>query len=69
MTFKEFYLVEKNKPTPAQILIKEIAELTKRSENTIRMWLLEKQEPDALAKSLIAEKFGVNPESLFPPRK
>lgn len=66
ITFKDFYLMEKNKPTPAQIFINEIAELTKKSVNTVRMWIQGRQHPDALAKSLIAEKFGVDPETLFP---
>lgn len=69
MTFKELYLEEKNKQTPAQIFLKEIAELTKRSKNTVRMWLQGRQEPDALAKSLIAERFGIDPETLFPTKK
>lgn len=66
MTFKDLYLREKEKPTPAQTFIEEIAELTKRSANTVRMWLQGKQTPDALAQSLIAEKFDLDVSTLFP---
>ncbi len=66
MTFKDLYLREKEKPTPAQSFIEEIAELTKRSANTVRMWLQGKQTPDALAQSLIAEKFDIDVSTLFP---
>ncbi|MCM1075996.1 MAG: hypothetical protein NC411_01385 [Bacteroides sp.] len=66
MTFKDLYLQEKEKPTPAQTFIEDIAELTKRSTNTIRMWLQGKQIPDALAQSLIAEKYNIEVSSLFP---
>ncbi len=66
MTFKDLYLREKEKPTPAQSFIEDIAELTKRSANTVRMWLQGKQTPDALAQSLIAEKFDIDVSTLFP---
>lgn len=66
MTFKDLYLREKEKPTPAQSFIEDIAELTKRSANTVRMWLQGKQVPDALAQSLIAEKFDIDVSTLFP---
>ena len=66
MTFKDLYLQEKEKPTPAQSFIEEVAELTKRSANTVRMWLQGKQVPDALAQSLIAEKYGIDVSTLFP---
>lgn len=66
MTFKDLYLQEKEKPTPAQSFIEEVAELTKRSANTVRMWLQGKQVPDALAQSLIAEKFNIDVSTLFP---
>lgn len=66
MTFKDLYLREKEKPTPAQSFIEDIAELTKRSANTVRMWLQGKQTPDALAQSLIAEKFDIDVSILFP---
>lgn len=69
MTLKDLYLQEKNKPSPARIFIDEIAALTHRSPNTIRMWIFGHQTPDDLAKSILSEKFGVDPEILFPPEQ
>lgn len=65
-TFKALYEDEKKKPTAAQKFVTEVATLTKRSENTVRMWLSGKQEPDDLAKSVIAQKFEVSVQTLFP---
>lgn len=66
MTFKDLYLQEKEKPTPAQSFLEEIAELTKRSVNTVRMWIQGKQTPDKLAQSRIAEHYNIEISSLFP---
>ncbi len=66
ITFKDLYLREKEKPTPAQSFIEEVAELTKRSVNTVRMWIQGKQTPDALAQSQIAEKYNIDISTLFP---
>lgn len=65
-TFKDLYEEELKKPTPAKRFVAEVAELTKRSEITVRMWLSGKQSPDELAKATIAAKFGVNADGLFP---
>lgn len=66
MTFKDLYLQAKAKPSPAQSFIEDIAKLTKRSANTVRMWLQGRQVPDALAQSLIADKYGIEASVLFP---
>lgn len=66
LTFKELYSMAKSKPSPEKLFVREIAELTKRSEATVRMWAKGRQVPDALAKSLIAERVGVNEDTLFP---
>ena len=66
ITFKDLSLREKEKPTPAQSFIEEVAELTKRSVNTVRMWIQGKQTPDALAQSQIAEKYNIDISTLFP---
>ena len=64
-SFQDLYNEAKQKPTAAQIFISEVAELTHRSENTVRMWLVGRQTPDELTKSVIAEKYHVSIESLF----
>lgn len=65
-TFKALYEEQKKKPTAAQVFVSEVARLTKRSEVTVRMWLSGQQVPDELAKSIIAERYNVSVDSLFP---
>ena len=67
-TFFDLYNEQKSKPTPAQEFVSEVAKITRRTENTVRMWLSGQQTPDALAQSIIAEHFGVNVDYLFPKR-
>ena len=67
-TFYDLYNEQKSKPTPAQKFVSEVAKITHRTENTVRMWLSGQQTPDALAQSIIAEYFGVNVDYLFPKR-
>ncbi len=65
-TFKALYEEQKKKPTAAQVFVSEVATLTKRSEATVRMWLSGQQVPDELAQTMIAEKYNVSIDSLFP---
>ena len=66
MTFKDYYLREKAKPSPAQNFLTDMAQLTKRSSVTVRMWLQGKKVPDALTQSLIAERLNTDASTLFP---
>ena len=68
-SFIELYQEAKRKPTPAQSFIEEIATLTHRSHNTVKMWTMGKQVPDELAQSLIAKKYDVDMTTLFPKRE
>lgn len=65
-TFKEIYNDELRKPTAAQRFIKEVSELTHRSEATIRKWLSGTQYPDELTRVIIADKFNLDADYLFP---
>lgn len=65
-TFKALYEEQKKKPTAAQVFVSEVATLTKRREATVRMWLSGQQVPDELAQTMIAEKYNVSIDSLFP---
>ena len=65
-TFKALYEEQKKKPTAAQVFITEVADLTKRSEATVRMWLSGQQVPDELAQTMIANKYQVDINNLFP---
>ena len=49
-TLKELYLEEKEKPTPAQLFVTRIAEITCREESTVRQWLSGIQTPNQRAK-------------------
>jgi hypothetical protein len=64
-SFTELYLERKNEPTPAQRFINEVAELTKRSEQTVRMWLSGVQIPDQNVMKVIGMHFNVDPDTLF----
>lgn len=66
MTLKEFYLIEKEKPTPAQILVRKIADATCREETTVRQWLSGIQLPNMKARERIADIIGLPADELFP---
>lgn len=68
MRFVDIYKREKAKPTPAQSFILRIARLTKKSENTVKMWVCGAQEPHPLEKEVIAQHFGLSAQELFPPK-
>lgn len=65
-TFRELYKAELRKPTPASVFVSRVAEATKRKENTVRMWVAGRQQPDKLARERIAELLGVEADGLFP---
>lgn len=65
-TFADLYEAAKKMPSPGAIFIKEVAELTHRSENTVRMWIWGRQQPDELTKDVIAKHFKVSADTLFP---
>lgn len=67
-TFKELYEAQKAQPTPAAAFITKVAELTHRTENTVRMWLMGVQTPDDLVIAILADFFGTKPDELFPTR-
>lgn len=64
-TFKQMY--EELDPTPPKTAwIKRIAEVTMRSELTVRMWLSGRQIPEPLVQNIISKELGVPVEGLFP---
>lgn len=65
-SFKRLYLDAKNTPTPAQLFISKVAEITCREESTVRQWLSGTQEPPKKAKEQLSKAFGVPLEYLFP---
>lgn len=72
MTLKEIYAKAKNQPkpdTPANAFVKEVAEVTKKSEIAVRRWLSDGDSscvPDMLTREVLAKHFGTTPSELFP---
>ena len=53
-------------PTERTKFIRRVADATKRSDRTVRMWLSGRQRPDALTQSVIAKVLKVPASELFP---
>lgn len=69
MTLIERYqkVKQQSRPvTPATAFVREIAEVTKKSEIAVRRWLSGDTEPDALTQQVIADHFNTTPDALFP---
>lgn len=70
-TFKEIYAsvpgrAEREK-TEKEVWVERMAEVTKKSPSTVRMWIGGRQVPDALTQSVLEKELGVPAEELFPP--
>lgn len=65
-SLQELYNEAKNQPTPSQRFVADVAKITCKSEATVRMWLMGKQVPDALAQTAIANAYNVDVRYLFP---
>ncbi len=71
MTLLQLYQKAKNQArpvAPATAFVREVAQVTKKSELAVRRWLSGESEPDSLTKSVLADHFGTTPEALFPDR-
>lgn len=72
MTFKELYAKSKSQPLPERpsaAFVREVCEVTKRSEVAVRRWLCDGEsacQPDALTQDVLARHFGTTPDQLFP---
>lgn len=69
MTLVEHYQQVKKQArpvAPATAFIREIAEVTKKSELAVRRWLSGESEPDALTQDVLAKHLNTTPEKLFP---
>ena len=64
-SFKECY-EEVSTMSPKKMWIQRIAQVTHRSEATVRMWLSGRQVPEELIQEIIAKELGVPVEGLFP---
>ena len=69
MTLKELYQKEKEKQEACQVFVKDLMEVTKKSEPAVRRWLTNGPSscaPDALTQEVLAKHFNTTPEELFP---
>lgn len=71
MTLREIYAQVKATPVkrpapPTLQFVREVAEVTKKSEMAVRRWLGGQAVPDALTQEVLARHFNTTPEQLFP---
>lgn len=68
ISLKELYKekLAQKQLSPARQLIQDLMEATGRSEVTVRMWIRGKFMPEPIIQNVIAEKLGLDVESLFP---
>lgn len=69
MTLAERYQEAKNKErplTPAVAFIREVADVTRKSDIAVRRWISGEVTPDALTRQVLAKHFKCTPEDLFP---
>ena len=69
MTLAELYQHAKNQArpvAPATAFVREIMEVTKKSEIAVRRWLSGETEPAALTQEVLAKHLDTTPEILFP---
>lgn len=52
--------------SPGAKMIREVAEVTKKAEATVRQWAKGAQTPDALTCDILAQYYGCKAEELFP---
>ena len=64
-SFKECY-EEVSTMSPKKMWIQRIAQVTHRSEATVRMWLSGRHVPEELIQEIISKELGVPVEGLFP---
>lgn len=65
ITLADLYKEHRQRPTPAQEFIEEVARVTEKSTATVKQWLCGTYKPDALACKIIAKHFNVDPNYLF----
>lgn len=71
MTLLEHYQQAKNQVrpvAPATAFVREVADVTKKSELAVRRWLSGETEPDALTQEVLAKHFNTTSSELFPPK-
>lgn len=71
-SFKEIYEGYAKRPplpTPRKEFIRRMADVTKKSEATVKMWVIGRQIPDALTQAVLAKELNVPVATLFPTKE
>lgn len=66
MTLRERYEEVKNLPRPSVAMVRELCEVTKKTEAAVRRWINGEVLPDALTQEVLARHFKTSPSELFP---
>lgn len=66
MTFLQLYKDAKKNPSPGAQFIKDIAEMTHRSEICVKKWLQGNTVPDINCQIILEQHFGIPRTTLFP---
>ena len=67
-TLLEIYKERKSLPTPAMNFIRELSQVTHRSEMTVKGWLTGKFRPDINTQIVLAHHLNSESDILFPPK-
>lgn len=65
-TLIELYNKEKEKHTPAELFIREVAKVSHRALPTVYKWVTGKTQPDTYIKQKLSRHFNIPVENLFP---
>lgn len=69
MTLTEMYKKAKAQEkvkSPALAFVKEVMDVTKKSEVSVRRWIAGTVVPDELTQDVLARHFGTTADKLFP---
>ncbi|MCH5346223.1 MAG: hypothetical protein J1E63_03895 [Muribaculaceae bacterium] len=66
ISLSELYKEKLKEYSPARKLIQDLMDSTGRAEITVRMWVKGKVKPEPLIQRIIADKLGMDVDSLFP---
>ena len=68
MTLSEMYDDLRKQPSPSQKLLRDLAELTCRSIQTVKLWITGQQTPPESVRRKIADYLEKDADELFPPK-
>lgn len=66
ISLADLYKEKMQQLSPGRQLIKDLMDVTGRSEVTIRMWISGKFQPEPIIQNIIAEKLDIDVDYLFP---